>query len=78
MGPAVDPDMEIDEWLKLQDPSWGVYAPNLKEETGIESVGDLEDFAEDAMDLRRMGVNEADANKLLERIEAVKTQLPST
>ena len=52
-------------------------AAKFKEETGIESVGELEGFAEDAKDLKRMDVSEADATKLLERIEAVKRKLPS-
>jgi hypothetical protein len=78
MGPAVDPDMEMGEWLKMQDPSWGVYAAKLKEEMEMDKVGDLEDFDAEMEDLKLCGVSEVDATKLLERIEAVKTKLPST
>ena len=74
----VDPEMEMGEWLKMQDPSWGVYAAKLKEEMEMDKVGDLEDFDAEMEDLKLCGVSEVDATKLLERIEAVKTKLPST
>ena len=78
MGLEVDPYMEMGEWLKMQDPSWGVYAAKLNEEMGIDCVGDLEDFDADVEDLKLCGVTEVGATKLLKRIEAVKTKLPST
>ena len=76
MGPAVDPDMEMDEWLKMQDPSWGVYAAKLKEEMGIDCVEDLKEV-ETLNELRCCDMREEDLARLWERIEAVKRKLPS-
>ena len=71
----VDPDMEMGMWLKMQDPSWGVYADNFNEEMGMDCVEDLK-MVETLNELRCCDVREEDLARLWERIEAVKRKLP--